>query len=138
MRIARWTTTYNDSILEINAREYNIQVRHCMKDNLSKRAGYVIVFSTGTTQQRFRVARLLLQCADDRVRCVSRDDLRVVEHVELLRRITARVEKNRLCASRVVWEEACDVEHLVVNDDPDVVLRLVLRDLLCGELLRAS
>ena len=60
-----------------------------------------------------------------------------MEHVELLRRVAARVEKDGLLASRVVGQEARDVEHLVVDDDPDVVLRLVLRDLLGSELLGA-
>ena len=60
-----------------------------------------------------------------------------MEHVELLRRVAASVEKDRLLASGVVGQEARNIEHLVVDDDPDVVLRLVLRDLLRGELLRA-
>ena len=44
---------------------------------------------------------------------------------------------NRLLSSGPprVRKEPCHVEHLSVDDHPDVVLLVVLRNLLCGELL---
>ena len=80
-------------------------------------------------------ARLLLQCADDGVGRVSRDDLGVVEHVELLRRVAAGIEKDGLLTSRVVGKEARHVEDLAVDDDPAVILLVVLVHLLDGESL---
>ena len=40
-----------------------------------------------------------------------------------------------LLSSGVVRKELCHVEHLSVDDHPDVVLLVVLRDLLCGKQL---
>ena len=56
-----------------------------------------------------------------------------MEHVELLRRVAAGIEKDSLLTSRVVGEEACYVEDLAVDDDPAVVLLVVLLHLLDGE-----
>ena len=77
-----------------------------------------------------------LNLSDHSVRRVAGDDLRVVQHVELLCRIAARVEQDRLLASWVIRQEGRDIEHLAINHDPDVVLLVVLRDLLGG--VRAS
>ena len=77
--------------------------------------------------------RLLLQRANHRVWRVAGDDLRVVEHVELLRRIAAGVEHDRLLAAGVVGHEARHVEHLAVDDHPAVVLLVVLGNLVNGE-----
>ena len=59
-----------------------------------------------------------------------------MQHVELLRRVTAGVQQDGLLASGVVRQEGRHIEHLAVNDNPAVVLLVVLRDLLGG--VRAS
>ena len=46
--------------------------------------------------------------------------------------------QDRLLSSGVVRKELRHVEHLSVDDHPDVILLVVLRDLLGGELLRAG
>jgi len=61
-----------------------------------------------------------------------------VEHVELLGSVTAGIEHDGLFSSWVVWQEGSDVEDLAVNDDPSVVLRRVLGDLVDGEDLSTS
>lgn len=55
--------------------------------------------------------------------------LRIVQHVELLCRIPARIQENGLLASRMVGQEFRDVKDLAINDDPDVVLLVVLGNL---------
>ena len=81
---------------------------------------------------------LLLQRADNRIWGVSWNDLGVVEHVELLGGVAAGVEHDGLLSSWVVWQEGSDVKNLPVNDDPSVVLRRVLGDLVEGKDLGAS
>lgn len=76
---------------------------------------------------------LLLQVPNDRVRRISRNDLRVMQHVELLRRVPAGIQQDRLLSSRVIGQEGSDVEDLTVHDDPDVVFLVVLGDILEGE-----
>ena len=78
-----------------------------------------------------------LNLSDHSVGRVAGDDLRVMQHVELLRRVAAGVQQDRFLSSGVVRKELRHVEHLSVDDHPDVVLLVVLRDLLCGELLYA-
>ena len=53
--------------------------------------------------------------------------LGVMQHVELLRRVAARVQQDRLFASGVVRQEAGHVQNLVADDHPAVVLLVVLR-----------
>lgn len=76
---------------------------------------------------------LLFQSTDDRVGGISWNDLRVVKHVELLSGITAGVEHNGLLSSWVVWQEGSDIEHLTVDDNPDIVLLRVLGNFIKGE-----
>merc|ERR1740123_484568 len=54
------------------------------------------------------------------------DDLAVMEHVKLLRRILAREEHDRLLAAGVVGHEVGHVVDLVADHDPAVRLRGVL------------
>lgn len=56
-----------------------------------------------------------------------------MQHVEFFCRVPAGVEQNSLLASRVVWEEAGDIQHLTVYDDPAVVLLVVLRNFILGK-----
>ena len=79
-----------------------------------------------------------LNLSDHGVGRVAGDDLRVMQHVELLRRVAAGVQQDRLLSSGVVRKELRHVEHLSVDDHPDVVFLVVLRGLLSGELLRAG
>ena len=81
---------------------------------------------------------LLLQGTDNRIWGVSWNDLGVVEHVELFCSVTAGIEHDSLLSSWVVWQEGSDIEDLTVNDDPSVVLRRVLGNLVEGEDLSAS
>ena len=55
--------------------------------------------------------------------------LRVVQHVELLGSITAGVQEDSFLASWVVRQELGNIKNLAVNDDPDVVLLVVLGNL---------
>jgi len=70
--------------------------------------------------------------ADDRIGCILPDDIRRVDHVELLSRIPAREGQDRELAARVIREELGDVEHLAVDDHPTIGLGSVLGDLLQG------
>ena len=78
-----------------------------------------------------------LNFSDHSIGRVAGDDLRVVQHVELLRRVAAGVQQDRLLSSGVVRKELRHVERLSVDDHPDVVFLVVLRDLLSRELLHA-
>jgi len=53
----------------------------------------------------FEHSYLCLDLANDRVRCISRNNLGVMQHVELLSGIATGVEKDSLLASRVVWQK---------------------------------
>ena len=55
--------------------------------------------------------------------------LRVVQHVELLGSITAGVQEDSFLASWVVRQELGNIKNLAVDDDPDVVLLVVLGNL---------
>lgn len=76
---------------------------------MQKRAGYVgckentSVYRDGVLL--FEHNYLCLDLANDRFRCISRNNLGVVQHVELLGGITAGVQKDGLLASRVVRQE---------------------------------
>ena len=98
----------------------------------------------------------LLDLANDRFRSVSGDDLRVVKHVELLCSISAGVEEDSLLSSGVVRKELeqqvvsrefktrvklskthrGDVKDLTVDDDPHVVLLVMLGHLFGSVLSR--
>ena len=78
-----------------------------------------------------------LNLSDHGVGRVAGDDLRVMQHVELLRRIAAGVQQDRLLSSGVVQKELRHVEHLSVDEHSDVVFLVVLQDFLGHELLRA-
>src|SRR6188768_3458589 len=80
---------------------------------------------------------LRLHLADYRVRCISGNDLGVVQHVELLCGVTAGVQHNGLLASRVVSEEVSHIEDLSINDNPNIVLFRVLRNLSGGVFARS-
>ena len=67
---------------------------------MQKREKYV-----GENTQICRDGDLCLDLADDRVRCVSRNNLGVVQHVELLGGIATRIQKDSLFASGVVGQE---------------------------------
>lgn len=60
-----------------------------------------------------------------------------MKHVELLGRVAAGVQEDSLLASRMVGQEARHIEHLAVDDDPAVILRVVLLHLLDSEPARA-
>ena len=48
---------------------------------------------------------LCLDLANDRLRCISRNNLGIVQHVEFLGGIATRIQKDSLLASRVVGQE---------------------------------
>lgn len=56
-----------------------------------------------------------------------------MKHIELLGGVTACVEHDSLLSSWVVWQEGSDIEHLSVDDNPDILLFRVLCDLVEGE-----
>ena len=66
------------------------------------------------------------------VQAVLLDDLAVMEHVELLRGILAGEHHDALLAARVVGKEIRHIQHLIADDDPAVLVGLVLGHLLCG------
>lgn len=55
--------------------------------------------------------------------------LRIVEHVKFLGRVSASIQQDGLLSSRVVGKEAGDVQDLFTDDNPAVILLVVLGDL---------
>ena len=58
-----------------------------------------------------------------------------MEHVELFCRITAGVQQDCLLAARVVRQERSHIEDLAIDNDPAVILLVVLLHLLNSESL---
>ena len=72
---------------------------------MRQRAGYVECKKNTNVYQLFEHSYLRLDLANDRVRCISRNNLGVMQHVELLSSIATGVQKDSLLASRVVWQK---------------------------------
>lgn len=103
-------------------------------------------------------AYLGITCATNQPRTRNWDNashLRVVEHVKLLSCVTASVENDSFLASWVIRQElgpekksamksqdwnacayGCDVQHLTINNDPDIVLLVVLSYIRSSEFIR--
>ena len=79
--------------------------------------------------------RLALDTANHLLRRVLGDDLVVVQHLELLGGVTAHEVHDGLGATGVLVEPVAEVHDNALDDDPQVLLGVVLGDLLHGELL---
>merc|ERR1712129_628644 len=64
--------------------------------------------------------------ANDGIGCIFAHHIRGMDHIKLGSRILASKRENCQLAPRVLRQEACDVEHPAVQDDPAVLLRCVL------------
>ena len=60
------------------------------------------------------------------VQAVLLDDLAVMEHVELLSGILAGEHHDALLTAGVLGQELSHVQHLVTDDDPTVLVGVVL------------
>lgn len=76
--------------------------------------------------------------SDDGLGGILGDDLRLVEHVELLSGVLSGKKKDGALASRVIMHELSDVEHLSSNNDPAICLSVVLGDLIPSVLLESN
>mmetsp|Transcript_21924 Transcript_21924/g.59890 ORF Transcript_21924/g.59890 Transcript_21924/m.59890 type:complete len:226 (+) Transcript_21924:439-1116(+) len=68
--------------------------------------------------------------ADDGIWSVLGDDVRGVDHVELRSGVLASEGQDGKLTTRVLGEEAGDIQHVAVQDNPAVFLRVVLRHVL--------
>lgn len=83
-------------------------------------------------------AHLWLDFANDRIRCISGNYLGVMQHVEFLSGITASIEEDGLLSSGVIREEAGDIKNLTIDDNPHIILLIMLRNLSNSVLGRGS
>merc|ERR1719329_766866 len=56
------------------------------------------------------------------------DDLPVMQHIELLSGILASVQHDCLFTAWVISEESCHIKDFVTNDDPTILVGVVLGD----------
>ena len=86
--------------------------------------------------KKYRNTTLIICCEDlvtsDLIQAILLDDLAVVEHVELLGGILAGEHHDALLTARVLRQKLRDVQHLVTDDDPAVLVGVVLGNFLCG------
>lgn len=78
-----------------------------------------------------------LDATDDSLRGVLVNHVGLVQHVEFFGGVATSVDQDGLLASRVVLQELGHVQHLAVDDDPAVVVLVVLGDLFQAVLLVA-
>ena len=77
---------------------------------------------------------LPLNPPDHNLRRILRDDLIVMQHLELLRRVLAHVREQRLRAAGVLVQPVRHVEHDALDGDPEIVFLVVLGDLVESDL----
>merc|ERR1712066_473900 len=76
--------------------------------------------------------------SDDCVWCIFRNDIRRVDHVELLSGILSCESQDGKLAAWVLTKEFCDVQHLTRNHDPAISLGGVLGHLFHGHAATAA
>lgn len=78
---------------------------------------------------------LSLDAANDLARGILGNDLVVVQHLKLLSGVTAHEVENGVDATGVLLEPVGQVQDDTLDDNPEIVLRVVLGNLLHGVLL---
>lgn len=88
-----------------------------------------------TSLLQLKAGGLARYAADDNVRGILGDDLVVVEHGEFLSGITAHEIEQGVGTTRVLVQPVGHVKDDALDDDPEVLLLVVLGNLFHGELL---
>jgi len=93
---------------------------------------FLLFLKLGARDHTGRAGVGSLDLANDGVRGMTRDNVELMHHEELLSGILTSVDENGLLTSGMIREELGDIKNLSINDDPAVLLAVVLGNILKG------